>query len=158
MTAADLLLGVLALGVGVLLAWNSRPMAKVLLFSSAVVVAALLFLPGQQLASIAGRPAMRWATEMAARTPWAVSDWIHFVLFVWLGALLWLGRPDLRSWKAWVAIAVLAIAAELAQWLAPEREVWLEDALLNLAGGVTGLVCGVAFVAARNAGRAQDGK
>lgn len=158
MTAVDLLLGALALGVGVLLAWNSRPIAKALLFSSAMLVAALLFLPGQQLTSIASDAAMRWATKMAAYTPWAVSDWIHFVLFAWLGVLLWLGRPDLRGWKVWGAIGVLAVAAELAQWLAPEREVWLEDVLLNLAGGVTGLLFGIALDAAQGFFKAQTRK
>lgn len=158
MTAVDLLLGALALGGGVLLAWNSRPVAKVLLFSSAMLVAALLFLPGQQLASIAGKAVMRRATEMAAYTPWAVSDWIHFVLFVWLGVLLWLGRPDLRGWKIWIAMSVLAIAAELAQWFAPEREVWLEDALLNLAGGAVGLLLGIAWNAARKFLKAKTRK
>lgn len=155
MTPSELFLGLLALCVGVLLAWNSRPVAKILLFSSALLVASLLFLPGQQLASIAGKNAMRWASEVAAHTPWTLSDWIHFIVFVWLGLLLWLGRPDLRGWKIWAAIAGLAVAAELAQWLAPDREVWLEDVLLNLAGGAVGLLSGISLKASRRASKVR---
>ena len=79
----------------------------------------------------------------ARKTPWQLSDWIHFAIFSWLGVLLWLGRPDLRGWKAWLAIVVLAVAAELAQILSPDRQARLDDVLLNLGGGMLGVVVGI---------------
>ena len=143
MSATDLLLAAMALCVGVALAWRSGPTAKIVLFASAILVSCLLFLPGSQLAELIGKDAMRWTTRLAARTPWAVSDWMHFVIFVWLGLLLWLGRPDLRGWKGWAAIVVLAVAAELAQGLSADRESRLDDVFLNLAGGMMGVVMGI---------------
>lgn len=134
----------MALGVGVVVAWRSGPVARVLLFVSAMLIAGLLFLPGTQLSAIIGKDAVRWMTHAAASTPWAVSDWMHFAIFIWLGMLLWLGRPDLRGWKVWVLVVVLAIAAEVAQGLAPDREARLDDVFLNLAGGMAGLLVGVA--------------
>lgn len=80
-----------------------------------------------------------------ADTPWELSEWLHFLIFAWLGLLLWLGRVDLRGWKAWALVAVLAIAAELAQGLAPGRAPRLDDVVTNLVGGVTGILLGMAL-------------
>ena len=125
------------------MAWGSGPVARVVLFITALVVAAMLFLPGSQLAAIVGADAVAAMTRMVADTPWSLSDWLHFLIFVWLGLLLWLGRADLRGWKAWSLIAVLAVAAELAQGFAPERSPRVDDVFLNLAGGMVGLMAGV---------------
>src|SRR5690606_33571830 len=104
------------------LAWRSGPVARVVLFGSAMLVSGLLFLPGSQLAGLVGRDAMRCAEGWAAKTPWAVSDWMHFLIFAWLGLLLWLARADFRGWKGWALVTGLAVAAEVAQGLAPARE------------------------------------
>ena len=56
--------------------------------------------------------------------------------------LVWLCRADLRGWKAWGLVVVLAVAAELAQDLAPGRSPRVDDVLLNLAGGMVGLLLG----------------
>lgn len=140
MTLPDLLLAALALAVGIGLAWQARPVAKVVLFLSSLLIAGMLFLPGSQLTAIVGREAVAWMTGVAARTPWNLSDWMHFGIFVWLGSLLWLARPGLRGWKSWVLIVALSMAAEIAQGLAPDRESRLDDVLLNLAGGMAGIL------------------
>lgn len=155
MSQADLLLAVMALAVGLALAWRSVPAARAALFVSALLVAGLLFLPGSQLAALAGEDALGGLTRLAARTPWTVSDWMHFVIFAWLGLLLWLGRPDLRGWKGLGAIVVLAVAAELAQGLSADREPRVDDVLLNLVGGAVGVALGLAVRAMRRRGRAD---
>lgn len=139
----DILLAVMALAVGLVLAWRANARARLLLFGSALVVSGLLFMPGEQITGAVGKDGIRWLRELAGRTPWDVSDWTHFLIFVWLGLLLWLARADLRGWKAWALVAVLAVAAELAQGLAPERSPRLDDVLLNLIGGMVGVLLGI---------------
>lgn len=146
----DILLAVLALCVGVALAWRSAPLAKVTLFASAIVVSGLLFLPGSQLVALVGEDLERWLEGVVAVTPWTLSDWMHFAIFAWLGMLLWLGRPDLRGWKGWAAIVVLAVAAEIMQLLSVDRQAKLDDVLLNLAGGILGGLLGIWIRAALN--------
>ena len=151
MDTSELILAALALAVGLALAWRSGPLARVTLFLSAVLIAAMLFLPGSQLVALIGKDSVRALERIVADTPWSLSDWLHFAIFVWLGLALWLGRADLRGWKVWAFIVVLAVAAEVAQGLAPDRAPRLDDVLLNLAGGMAGLLTGivVAAVAAR---------
>lgn len=143
MGAPDLILAVLALAVGVALAWRSGPAVRVVLFASALAISAMLFLPGSQLTSIIGKDAVQAMNRLVAKTPWSLSEWLHFAIFAWLGLMLWLGRADLRGWKAWGFIVVLAVAAELAQGLAPERSPKINDVFLNLAGGMAGLLAGM---------------
>ncbi|MGY0561672.1 VanZ family protein [Luteimonas sp. A277] len=140
---SDLLLGVMVLAVGWFLARRGRPLTRVLVFASALVVSALLFLPGSQISGIVGPEGIGHMRRLAAPTPWAVAEWVHFLIFLWLGLLLWLGRADLRNWKGWALIAVLAVAAELAQDLAPGRSPRVDDVLLNLAGGMAGIVLAI---------------
>lgn len=147
MDTSELILAAMALAVGVALAWRSGPLARVTLFVSAVLVAAMLFLPGSQLVALIGKDSVRALDRVVADTPWSLSDWLHFVIFVWLGLALWLGRVDLRGWKAWALIVVLAVAAEVAQGLAPDRSPRLDDVLLNLAGGMAGLLTGIVVAA-----------
>ena len=143
LSTSDLLLGVMALGMGVLLAWRSSWGARLLLFGSALLISALLFLPGAQITGWIGKDAVVVLRGLASDTPWDVSDWTHFVIFLWLGLLVWLGRPDLRGWKAWCLVVVLAVAAELAQGLAPARSPEIEDVFLNLAGSMVGILLGM---------------
>lgn len=140
---SDLLLGVLVLAVGFFLARRGRPLVRVLVFASALVVSALLFLPGAQITGFVGSDGIGHMRRLAAHTSWNVSEWVHFLIFLWLGLLLWLGRPDLRNWKGWALVVVLAVAAELAQDLAPGRAPRLDDVLLNLAGGMAGIVLAI---------------
>lgn len=139
----DILLAVLALAVGLTLAWRANARVRLLVFASAVVVSGLLFMPGEQITGLVGKDGIRWLRDHAGRTPLDISELTHFLIFVWLGLLLWLARPDLRGWKAWGLVAVLAIAAELAQDLAPGRSPRLDDVLLNLIGGMVGVLLGI---------------
>lgn len=140
---SDLLLGVMVLAVGWFLARRGRPLTRVLVFVSALVVSALLFLPGSQITGVVGADGIRHMRQLAAHTPWGVSEWVHFLIFLWLGLLLWLGRADLRNWKGWGLVAVLAVAAELAQGLAPGRAPRVDDIFLNLAGGMAGILLAI---------------
>ena len=139
----DILLAVLVLGVGLFLARRARPLVAAILFVSAITVSAMLFLPGSQLTAILGSDGVRLLNRFAAATPWSVAEWMHVFIFLWLGLLLWLGRADLRGWKAWILVVVLAVASELAQGLTLGREPRLEDVLLNLAGGMAGIVLAI---------------
>lgn len=149
MTVANLLLAVLVLVVGVVLAWGSGPTGRLLLFGSAMFVSALLFLPGDQITGFFGETVVTEVERMAQLTPWSPSDWTHFGVFAWLGMLLWLGRADLRGWKAWLVLLLLAVAAEMLQALAPERSARFDDVLLNIAGGMAGLLLAMGFRACR---------
>ena len=53
-SVSDLLLGVLVLAVGWFLARRGRPLVRALVFASALVVSALLFLPGSQILAFVG--------------------------------------------------------------------------------------------------------
>lgn len=147
MQLTDVVLAVLALVVGLVLAWRARGAARLLVFGSAVLVSGLLFMPGEQITGLVGKDGIRSLRGLAALTPWHISELTHFLIFVWLGLLLWLARADLRGWKAWGLVVGLAIAAEVAQGFAPAREPRLDDALLNLAGGMAGLLVGIGGVA-----------
>lgn len=140
---SDLLLGVMVLAVGWFLARRGRPLTRLLMFASALLVSALLFLPGQQITGLVGPDGISYLRWLAARTPWGVSEWVHFLIFLWLGFLLWLGRADLRNWKGWALMMVLAVGAEMAQALAPNREPRVGDVLLNLAGGMAGTLLAI---------------
>ena len=139
----QLLLGVMVLGIAWFLARRGRPLVRALVFLSALVVSALLFLPGGFIRRTVGRDALTVMGDLAAHTPWAVAEWVHFLIFLWLGLLLWLGRSDLRNWKGWGLMTVLAVGAEMAQALAPNREPRMGDVLLNLAGGVAGIALAI---------------
>ena len=147
MDTSELILAALALLVGVALAWRSGPLERVMLFLSALLISAMLFLPGSQLVGLLGKDSVRALERLVSVTPWSLSDWLHFVIFGWLGLALWLGRADLRGWEAWLLVVVLAVAAEVAQGLAPDRAPRLDDVLLNLAGGMAGLLFGIGAVA-----------
>lgn len=138
-----MLLAVLVLAVGVFLARRSRPFVAAVLFVSAITVSAMLFLPGSQLTAILGNDGVRLLNRFAAATPWSVSEWMHVFIFLWLGLLLWLGRADLRGWKAWSLVVALAVASELAQGLTPGREPKMDDVFLNLAGGMAGILLAI---------------
>lgn len=140
MSWGDFVLAVLVLGVGLFLARQSRPLVAIVLFVSAITISAMLFLPGSQLTAVLGSDGVRMLNRFASATPWSVADWMHVFIFMWLGLLLWLGRADFRGWKAWALIFALAVASEMAQALTPGREPKLEDVLLNLAGGIAGIL------------------
>ncbi|MGY0633804.1 VanZ family protein [Luteimonas sp. A478] len=140
---SDLLLGLLVLAAGFFLARRGSPLTRVFIFGSALAVSALLFLPGEQVTGFVGRDGIGQMRRFAAHTPWAVAEWVHLLIFLWLGLLLWLGRPDLRNWRGWALVAALAVAAELAQGLTPGREPRLDDVLLNLVGGMAGIVMAI---------------
>ena len=144
-SVSDLLLGVLVLAVGWFLARRCRPLVRALVFASALVVSALLFLPGSQILAFVGADGIGLMRRLAAPTPWDVAEWVHFLIFLWLGLLLWLGRADLRNWKGWALVIALAAGAELAQGLAPNREPRLGDVFLNVAGGMAGILLAIAL-------------
>lgn len=57
----------LALAVGVGVAWRARPVARLLLFVSAMVVAGLLFMPGEQITGLIGKDAVKALRQAAGR-------------------------------------------------------------------------------------------
>lgn len=154
---SDAVLAVLALMVGIALAWRAGPRLRLVVFGSAIVVSGLLFMPGEQIAGVVGPKGLRALKTLAARTHWDVSEWTHFLIFAWLGLLLWLARADFRGWKGWALVAGLAVAAEVAQGLAPAREPRLDDVLLNLAGGMVGVVLGIAVRSAASVCKPRGG-
>lgn len=139
MTGADTLLAILALGVAIYLARGTHPVAAVLLVASALLVAAILFLPTPLVTGWVGMDRVNYLYHLARRTPLSSSDWLHVVVFTWLGLLIWLGRRDLRSWRGGVVIMVLAVTAEVGQWLADGREPSVWDAALNVVGALIGI-------------------
>lgn len=155
MVLSDVVLAVLALGVGVGLAWGAGGRWRPVVFGSALVVSALLFMPGAQIAGVVGPDGIKALKTLAGRTPWDVSEWTHFLIFAWLGLLLWLARADFRGWKGWALVTGLAVSAEVAQGLAPAREPRLDDVLLNLAGGMVGVLLGILV---RGAFRARESR
>lgn len=157
MTATDVLLAVLSLGVAIYLARGTHPVAAVLLLGSALVVSAILFLPMPVVTGWVGMDLVNYLYNLARRTPLSSAEWLHLVVFSWLGLLIWLGRRDLRNWRGAALISVLAVAAELGQWLADGREPGIWDATLNLVGVFIGIAVGsVILVLARNEG-SSDG-
>lgn len=151
MSAGDVLLVAMALVVSTGLAWRAGRAWRLLLFASALVVSALLFFPSALLAALIGSDVLATVEGLAARTPWRLSDWIHFLVFAWLGLLLWLARPDLRGAKGLALLAGLAVAAELSQGLTATREVRVGDVVLNLVG------CGVGVLLALGGARPASG-
>lgn len=140
MTGADGLLAVLALGVAVLLARGSHPVVAVLLVASALAVSAMLFLPTALLGDWFGMDRVHRLYGLTRGTPLDPPEWIHLFAFGWLGLLLWLARRDLRDWRGVLLVAACGMGAELAQWLTDGRQPKLEDAALNVAGGLAGVL------------------
>ena len=146
MVGSSFLLSFMVLAVGCFLAWRGRPLPRLIIFGSALTVSALLFFPGAEITGFVGAESVERLRHFSDHTLWEASVWAHFLIFLWLGLLLWLCRPDLRNWKSWALVVVLAVGAELAQDLAPERSPRLEDVISNLAGGVTGLCLAIFFL------------
>ncbi len=140
MTGADALLALLALGVAVLLARGSHPLVAVLLVVSALAVSAMLFLPTAMLGEWFGMHRVHRLYGLTRATPLDPPEWIHLIAFAWLGLLIWLARKDLRNGWGVLLVAIFGVAAELSQWLTDGRQPKLEDAALNVAGGLTGVL------------------
>lgn len=145
MTGPDVLLAVLAIGVATLLARGSHPLVAVLLVASAFAVSALLFLPTGMLGNLVGMDRVHRFYSLTRATPFNPPEWIHIIVFAWLGLLVWLGQRKMRSWIGLMLIAFLGVAAELAQWLADGREPSFGDAALNVAGGLLGVLLAIAL-------------
>ncbi|ATD66153.1 hypothetical protein CNR27_00695 [Luteimonas chenhongjianii] len=144
MTAAELLLAVMAIALAVLLARGSHPAIACMLVASALAVSALLFLPTGMLGDWVGMDHVHRLYALTRTTPLDPPEWIHVIAFAWLGLLIWVGRAGLRGWPGLLLIACLGIGAELAQWLADGREAGFGDAAFNVAGGVCGVLIAVA--------------
>lgn len=140
MTAADVLLTILALGVALLLARGSHLAVSALLVASALAVSAALFLPTAMLRDWLGTERVHLLHRLASASPLDLSDWIHLAAFAWLGLLAWLAREDVRNGYRVLLVGGLGVAAEASQLLADGREPKWEDAALNVVGGVAGVV------------------
>ena len=147
MTGADFLLAALAVGVAILLARDSHPIGRLLMVVSALAVSALLFLPTGLLGDWFGAHRVDLLSKATRATPLDVSGWVHLFAFAWLGFLLWLARRDIRNWRGVALVIALAVAAELSQWLADGRQPKVEDAALNVLGGLAGVL--IAFLCRR---------
>lgn len=140
MTGADILLTVLALGVAILLARGSHRLIGVLLIASALGVSAILFLPTAMLGDWFGMDRVHRLHDLTSATPLDFPEWIHLFAFAWLGLLIWLARKDVRNWRGVMLVAALGVAAELSQWLTDGRQPKVEDAVLNVVGGLVGVL------------------
>ena len=163
MTGADVLLAVLALGVAILLARGSHPIVAVLLVVSALAVSAMLFLPTPMLGDWFGMGRVHRLYGLTRLTPLDPPEWIHLFAFAWLGLLVWLARKDVRNGWGVLLVAAFGVAAELSQWLTDGRQPKLEDAALNVVGGLAGvllahLCCMVAARIHRVTTRVEAGK
>jgi hypothetical protein len=143
MTGPDVLLAVLTMGVAMRLAWGSHPLAGALLAASALAVSAILFLPSDWLIDLVGIQRVRWMYGVARATPLEPPEWAHVFAFLWLGLVLWLARSDLRSWKGFVMIALLSVAAEASQVLTAARTLRAMDAAVNMLGAGAGILLAV---------------
>lgn len=144
MSATDLLLTALALAVAIFLARGSHPVVAALLVASALGVSAILFLPTPILADWFGMDRVYRLYELTRSTPLDPPEWIHLFAFAWLGLLVWLARRDVRNWRGIALMVVLGIGAELSQWLTGGRMPKVEDAALNVLGGLAGVLLGCA--------------
>ncbi|HEY4530685.1 MAG TPA: VanZ family protein [Luteimonas sp.] len=151
-----MLLAILALGVAILLARGSHPVVGTLLVGSALGVSAILFLPTQMLGAWFGMDHVHRLYGLTRSTPLDPPEWIHLLAFAWLGLLIRLARTDLRNWRGLVLVAALGVAAELSQWLTDGRQPRVEDAALNVAGGLAGIL--LAQVACALVKRARPAK
>lgn len=91
----------LLLLVVVVSAWISRGKglaARTVLFGTALLISAALFLPLSVLQLLAGRGGIEFVEAVAAEFRWTVAEGAHFLAFLWLSLVLWVLRPDLRSW------------------------------------------------------------
>ncbi|MBJ6980338.1 VanZ family protein [Luteimonas sp. MC1572] len=140
MTGADVLLAVLALGVAMLLARGSHPVVAALLVASALAVSAMLFLPTAMLGDWLGMDRVHRLYGLTRDTPLDPPEWIHLFAFAWLGLLVWLARKDVRNGWGVLLVAAFGVAAELSQWLTDGRQPKLEDAALNVLGGLAGVL------------------
>lgn len=148
MNGAEVLLAVLALGVSMLLARGSHPMMAVLLVLSFLAVSAMLFLPTAMLGDWFGMHRVHRLYSLTRTTPLAPPEWVHLFAFAWLGLLVWLVRKNLRNWRGVVLVATFGTAAELSQWLTDGRQPKLVDAMLNVAGGLSGVFLAYVYCAA----------
>lgn len=151
MSATELLLTVLALAMALFLARGNHPVVAALLVVSALGVSAILFLPTSILADWFGMARVHRLYGLTRSTPFDPPEWIHLFAFAWLGLLVWLARKDVRNWRGIALIVGLGIGAELSQWLTEARMPKLEDAALNVIGGLAGVLvaCAVRACSAR---------
>lgn len=158
MSVGDALLVVLALGVALLLGRGSHWLVAALLVASALAVSAVLFLPTAMLAGLVGMERVHGLYDLTRATPLDPPEWVHLIVFAWLGFLLWLARRDIRNWRGVALVAALGVAAELSQWLTDGRQPKVEDAALNVLGGLTGVLLGLVccVVAARVRGASGE--
>ena len=120
---------------------------RVLLLVTSVAVSGLLFLPSDWLVDLVGINFVHRLYDWSRATPWRPPEWIHLLGFAWLAFALWLARPPGRRAPLVAALVVLAIAAELAQWLTATRTPRLEDMGVNLLGVALGVGAGATLMA-----------
>lgn len=147
MTAAGVLLAVLALAMAAFIARHSTPVGAILLAVSALGVSAILFLPTALLGDWYGMDHVDRLYGLTSNTPLDPPEWIHLFAFTWLGLLIWIARRDLRNWRGAAMVTALGGAVELSQWLTDGREPRLDDAALNALGGLIGIAAAIGCVA-----------
>lgn len=124
------------------LAARARPGARIVVWLTALLVSAAMFLPGAMLADVAGPDVVSGLKRMSRELPGTLTEIAHFVAFFWLAAVLWGLRSDWRGWKALGMLVALAIAAEIMQGLGTvSRSPKLDDVAVNLLGVGAGVVC-----------------
>ena len=83
--------------------------------------------------------AMRAALEAGLHSPWSLSSWAHFVIFVGMAAVA-SARPMGWPWyRVLLAALFLALVSEALQFFATDRHPRWLDVGIDMAGAVVGL-------------------
>lgn len=144
----------LAIVVGVFLvsAWlgyRAAPKARVVLWLSALLISAAMFLPSTVLRGLVGAESLASIDSAISAMSLSLASTVHFIAFLWLSLMLWTLRPDWRGWRVVAVLAVLAVAGELMQGLSVERSPRIVDVGVNLLGAGAGLLLAVVLMSVR---------
>lgn len=150
----DVVIAMAALAVAACLGASARPRARLVLFISALLISAALFLPLTLLRASLPLPVMRALESLAHALHATVPELAHLLIFSWLAWALWTLRPDWRGWRTIAVLVVLAIGSELAQGLTVERHPRVSDVGIDLLAEAVGLVIAITLTAL---GRARQG-
>ncbi|MGB4584790.1 MAG: VanZ family protein [Rhodoferax sp.] len=83
--------------------------------------------------------ALRAELEASMHSPWSLSSWAHFVIFVGMAAVAY-ARPMAWPWhRVLLAALFLALVSEALQFFATDRHPRWLDVGIDMAGAVVGL-------------------
>ena len=83
--------------------------------------------------------ATRAELEASLHSPWGLSSWAHFVIFLGMAAVAY-ARPMAWPWNRVLLVALcLALVSEALQFFAIDRHPRWVDVGIDIAGALTGL-------------------